>query len=732
MKKTVLLSIGILGFALGISHLSAAPLVIDDFNVSAGHFTWDPTGSGSTAGVLATSTTRRVTEDPREGTGCLRLVLNTNGVIPLRIRLVSGGGSAANNTTIPTSPDVDGWIGFYARTTNTGWDVQLWLAGPLINGSLRHNGSTQKELIADGEWHLYEWNLDDNSGGEDGWGNIPNIITGFSEVLDGNHYINSIIFRNAESEDATAVIDVDFVAQNTEGSVADLLDDPCRNVSGVLPIGPISSDVNEVTIVGATASTSAITVYQNSGPNGSMVAVGSKTSDIVEGNNAVTVSGLQKGGIVAATQTVNGQESCVPTIGLFVGGGANPSIRAALSIRETSSEGPVGSPGISTSANLHFLGTASVQAGAPINAPIIYPSNDWQTVTFNRGSGATVGDATGLVASTTSESGYNPTDIVELQVYAYRTLPNGNIIYSETPAQSDVVTSNDVFAVNWAWNAVPGADGYRLLRSYWYGGFYEYVDVTDTQYHDQNNNWIYDPNETVDAIAIKTAQAGASIQWNPTASNTNNLPGDWGILEAIGFIIDDPGDTGPFDLYIDDLKNGDTVFQTFETAPSGSTDYGFRAPSFSGTTSGSLLTTPNVGQVSNLAANTGSKSFHARFQWKGTNSTTWLRLTTSGVNNPQVNLNEPISFRLLMQPVGATPPTPPAAPELSITETDAGVVLNWEGGHRLQSATTASGPYANVPQNNSPNVWTNITSGAFLGPWTNSYTEPARFFRLAD
>ncbi|HNQ73457.1 MAG TPA: hypothetical protein PKN95_07625 [Verrucomicrobiota bacterium] len=507
--------------------------------------------------------------------------------------------------------------------------------------------------------------------------------------------------------------------------------EPCLAVPVATVIGPAGASSAQVTVAGIDASATSIRVYQDSG-NG-LVQVGEKTTDISAGNNAVPVSGLVKGARVVATQTVNGQEGCLPeaNTGLLVGGGANPTVRIALSIRETTSEGPIGDPGISSSGNIHFLGATDMSGGAPINAPIVYPSNDWQTVTFDRGSLATVGDATGLVASTTSESGYNPTDIVDLQVFAYRTLPNGLVIYSETPAQSATVTSNDVFAVNWAWDAVAGADGYRLLRSYWGAGFFEYVDVTGNQYHDANNAWIYDP-EAADAVLLKTAQSGPSIQWNPSASNTNNLPGNWGILEAIAFTVDDPGDTGPFNLYIDNLKNGDTTFQTFETAPAGSTDYGFRVPRFSGSTSANLIDAPNIGAVSSQAADTGTKSFRVSFQWVGNKSTAWLRLTTSGVNNPQVNLNEPISFRLLMQPVGATPPPPPAAPTLSVVKTDAGVVLNWEGGHRLQSATAASGPYVTVPQTISPNVWTNITSGAFLSPWTNNFSEPVRFFRLAD
>jgi hypothetical protein len=43
-----------------------------------------------------------------------------------------------------------------------------------------------------------------------------------------------------------------------------------------------------------------------------MVPIGAKTNAIVAGDNAVTVSGLVKAGQVVATQTIGGQESCVP------------------------------------------------------------------------------------------------------------------------------------------------------------------------------------------------------------------------------------------------------------------------------------------------------------------------------------------------------------------------------------------------------------------------------------
>jgi hypothetical protein len=107
-------------------------------------------------------------------------------------------------------------------------------------------------------------------------------------------------------------------------------------------------------------------------------------------------------------------------------------------------------------------------------------------------------------------------------------------------------------------------------------------------------------------------------------------------------------------------------------------------------------------------------------------------LTTSGVNNPQINLTEPISFRLLMQPVGATPPAPPAAPTLTVNQFSGKTVLDWTGGHRLQTSVNVIGTYTNVSQVISTNTWTNINSGAFLSPWTNNYPQPTRFFRLVD
>jgi hypothetical protein len=121
-----------------------------------------------------------------------------------------------------------------------------------------------------------------------------------------------------------------------------------------------------------------------------------------------------------------------------------------------------------------------------------------------------------------------------------------------------------------------------------------------------------------------------------------------------------------------------------------------------------------------------------QWAWNGTTTSKWLRFTTSGVGNAQVNVTEPITLRFLFVPGGGALPPAPAAPLLSVAQVGSQQVLNWTGGHRLQSSVEVAGAYTNVPQVLSPNTYTNVTLGAFLSPWTNTFTEPARFFRLVD
>jgi hypothetical protein len=497
--------------------------------------------------------------------------------------------------------------------------------------------------------------------------------------------------------------------------------EPCTDVPVVGVTGPLATNIPAVVVTGVSNAATAVTVYQDSGAG--MVKIGELTSGVVGGNNTVPVTGLVKGAQVAATQTIEGTEGCKPTMGVRVGGGANPRLRLALSIKENpTATGPVGANGAAgATTTIHFIPATNVLGGScPADGLLtVYPSNDWQTVTVPLGKD-TIGDPASASGVATAGSGYYANDSVNIRVYAYRIVPgSGATVYSATPAESAQVTSTDAFVVNWTWAAVAGADGYRVFRQVNYsGGFYEYVDVVGTSYADSNSGWLFwvgDPMPTA-------VQKMPSIQWNPTVGNPNNIAGEWGILESIAFVSDDETDNGPFDIYIDNLANGTNgVFQDFEGFVAG-TGAGvvFNQPSYSGTTSANLLTAPNVAEISNLAADTGTKSIRVRWQFTSGATNLWMRFNTfntSVMPNPLINLNEPLSFRLLIQPVGATP-VPPPPPTLSAAKVGSDVVLDWEGTHRLQASPNVSGPYSNT--------------GVTNGPWTNNLPDPVMFFRLRD
>jgi hypothetical protein len=226
------------GWAFSLMLVLVAPaiaqtsIVLENFNVDEGKFTWAPTDSGSTTNLAPlTSTATQVTTMALEGAGSQELVLNA--VTPdtaARLRHVAGGGVTANNIPFSTGPGTDGWVGFALKTDAPGWTASLWIElAPNVAGNpggVNNNAGIPKDVIADGQWHFYEWNLDNfdgPAGDGNGWTTVSGIIAGTQTVADGNHTIDSIILRNAAAP-AASTIYVDFIAVNRLGSIADLLE----------------------------------------------------------------------------------------------------------------------------------------------------------------------------------------------------------------------------------------------------------------------------------------------------------------------------------------------------------------------------------------------------------------------------------------------------------------------------------------------------------------------------
>ncbi|NSW80364.1 MAG: PEP-CTERM sorting domain-containing protein [Chthonomonadetes bacterium] len=73
----------------------------------------------------------------------------------------------------------------------------------------------------------------------------------------------------------------------------------------------------------------------------------------------------------------------------------------------------------------------------------------------------------------------------------------------------------------------------------------------------------------------------------------------------------------------------------------------FRDPRFSGSTSGFLETSPNLAQISNEQAQSGTQSLKVSFQFKANQTNPWVRLTTfnaATLPNPIISATAPLSL----------------------------------------------------------------------------------------
>lgn len=555
----------------GVSVLAWAGMahaeVFDNFNIDEGHFNQHPGYSGSSVGEGTCLADRVTTDGPKEGIGHQRLVLRHDGsTTNIRIRHLSGTGAPTNNVPFSTSSGFDGWIGFYLKTTEPGWTAQIW-----IEGDGGNNGGVPKEIIADGEWHLYEWNLDDTSGGPDGWGGIAGVAGGSATVGDGKHTIDSILLRNGTGPaDVDKVFFLDFVARNPNptpeeelddvhpsGSVHYLLSQQCMNVPSIGGFnGPVVAGQTTVTLNNCATDLTpgngdAIYVYADDDFEN---PIGVKTGGFSgTGTETVDVSPLVKGQVLKATQKKDGQESCRPDAPRQrVGGGPNPRLRVAFSIRENPSyTGPIGAPG-GAGARIFWMQATGQRDNVALGSVLLEPSKSWQTVSAQRG-------------------------------------PDPNMPI--TPVKR------------------------------WYG----------------------DPQD-------------------------DTLNGDFGSLDGLWFSIEDV-DTGNYKIYIDELRNGSTLIQGWET-----TDVQFTTPHYADVTSGSLLLTGTAADLNSrvrttAAADRGTGSLRVSWQWKDATGTQGLRFLANGDGGgtafPQIDLRQPISVRVLLLPVGETAedgPTIDAAP----------------------------------------------------------------------
>jgi hypothetical protein len=202
------------------SSADAAVIVLDDFEANEGHFTSDPDTSGSSAGQTQTtpnvgpSTADRDTTVFFEGSASERLVIDDNPAATApdgtawRIRFLSGGGTPANNTTLDTT----GFVGYWLQTTNPNLR-----AGIMVDDGAALERSTRTPIIADGQWHLYQWDFDDANQWDGFAGTAPNGVIDAATATIDSLYFDAVLAGDGSDQDATFYVDA--VSHNPEGEI---------------------------------------------------------------------------------------------------------------------------------------------------------------------------------------------------------------------------------------------------------------------------------------------------------------------------------------------------------------------------------------------------------------------------------------------------------------------------------------------------------------------------------
>lgn len=180
-----------------------AAAAITDFEADEGYFPTNITFSGSNVNVAGTSTADRTTAEARSGLASQQLTINKTGAGTFLARHVSGIGTPASPASNITFPSI-GSIGFWLKTSTPDLEV-----APAVDDNTA-NTSTERgyfqNVIADGQWHFYQWFLNDPTHW-DAWagantnGDVAALFT-----------LDSIQFRGSAAANVLFLDDVTFDA----------------------------------------------------------------------------------------------------------------------------------------------------------------------------------------------------------------------------------------------------------------------------------------------------------------------------------------------------------------------------------------------------------------------------------------------------------------------------------------------------------------------------------------
>jgi hypothetical protein len=222
-----LLALAALAIATGAGQASAATVFLQDYeapgNLDA-PFNLAPDFSGTTVGVVAaTDTITHVPLDGAMGTAASAELFMEHNVAEsptaagwqwqVRFLPNSGGSTNAQNPLFAT----DGYVGYFLKV-DAGVTANMQTA-PVLEDSTGTGSATSgvlKTVIKDGQWHLYEWNMDDPSQFP---GTFTTVYAGGlgNTTLEAMNSFDSIAIVSSNGGNAT--VRIDQIGYNNAGSL---------------------------------------------------------------------------------------------------------------------------------------------------------------------------------------------------------------------------------------------------------------------------------------------------------------------------------------------------------------------------------------------------------------------------------------------------------------------------------------------------------------------------------
>ena len=195
--------------------------VIDDFeDGKLGHFGGSLTAANSTKGIDAKSSVTVDSSIAQAGKSSLKLSLVADAAKKedgFQLRLLSGDASPKTNIIDGKAMGNDGCVGVYLRREAGGPPLFVSM---IVDEGTPSAVATERgqafEVKADGQWHLYEWGLNEDAK----WFNY----NGGNGTIDGpNVFIDSLLFKTTKGDDKgepfTGDIWVDTVTYEPGGHI---------------------------------------------------------------------------------------------------------------------------------------------------------------------------------------------------------------------------------------------------------------------------------------------------------------------------------------------------------------------------------------------------------------------------------------------------------------------------------------------------------------------------------